>query len=222
MDLLSSDDSSLGILLEFQSKINQKIDSRTVSLPLQNRKIFPNSKTKMAFIGAGNYANRNLIPAFKKVGVELDVIASKGGVSAFYTGRKFGFKTATTNLNTILEDQSIKAVVIATRHSDHAEQVLAALRAGKHVFCEKPLCLKLRELKIIEEEIGKRPNQYLMVGFNRRFSPLVQKMKSLLIEKPMTVLITVNAGHIASEHWTQNESIGGGRLLGEACHFIDF
>jgi len=123
----------------------------------------------------------------------------------------------------VLENPEIDTVAIATRHDAHGSQVLAALRAGKHVFCEKPLCLTLDELSEIEAEAQARPEQQLMVGFNRRFAPHVMKMKALLdsIDQPKSVIITVNAGEIPYDHWTQDPAIGGGRLIGEACHFID-
>ncbi len=114
-------------------------------------------------------------------------------------------------------------MVIATRHDAHAGQVLAALRAGKHVFCEKPLCLTLDKLADIESAAEQHPDQQLMVGFNRRFAPQVVKMKALLapIDAPKNIIITVNAGEISPDHWTQDPVVGGGRIIGEACHFID-
>ncbi len=109
------------------------------------------------------------------------------------------------------------------RYDAHARQVLASLRAGKHVFCEKPLCLTLDELSEIETEARDRPTQLLMVGFNRRFAPHLVKMKSLLdrVDAPKSFIMTVNAGAIPADHWTQDTEIGGGRIVGEACHFID-
>jgi predicted dehydrogenase len=120
-------------------------------------------------------------------------------------------------------DVAVDTVVIATRHNVHARQVLAALRAGKHVFCEKPLCLTLEELGEIDAEARGRPSQRLMVGFNRRFAPQVVKMKFLLgaVAEPKNFIMTVNAGAIPSVHWTQDKAVGGGRIVGEGCHFID-
>jgi predicted dehydrogenase len=117
----------------------------------------------------------------------------------------------------------VDTVVVATRHDAHARQVLAALQAGKHVFCEKPLCLTLDELAQIEAEARARPAQALMVGFNRRFSPQVVRMKQLLagVAEPKSFVMTVNAGAIPPDHWTQDLAVGGGRIVGEGCHFID-
>jgi predicted dehydrogenase/threonine dehydrogenase-like Zn-dependent dehydrogenase len=219
-DLLTSSEASLGILLEY--KTNQpaeQLTTRRVSLAPPP----PPGKATVAFLGAGNYAGRVLIPAFKAAGANLHSVVSGGGVSAVHFGKKFGFSEAGTDSEAVLEDSSIDTIVIATRHDAHARQVLAALRAGKHVFCEKPLCLTQDELGEIETEARARPNQHLMVGFNRRFAPQIVKMKTLLdtIKEPKSFIMTVNAGDISADHWTQDKEIGGGRIIGEACHFID-
>lgn len=199
----------------------------------------------VSFIGAGNYATAVLIPAFKAAGARLQVVASNGGVSGLHAGRKFGFAATTTDTASILADVDTQAVVITTRHDSHAGLVLRALAAGKHVFVEKPLCLTLAELAEIEaalapslptplpeDEAGQavstsrlasRTSSLLMVGFNRRFAPQAQKIKALLagISEPKSFIVTVNAGAIPPEHWTQDRAVGGGRIVGEACHFID-
>ena len=202
----------------------------------------------IGFIGAGNYASRILIPAFKQANVELDTLASSTGVSSVHHGRMAGFAQATTDLNTIWNSPRINTVVIATQHNVHASQVIAALNAGKHVFVEKPLCLTLEEFDEIrfalrhpEEAHGadvaihaangslrftrddESNNPILMVGFNRRFSPHIQKIKQLLdtVAAPKSFIMTVNAGAIPPDHWTQDAHSGGGRIIGEACHFID-
>jgi predicted dehydrogenase len=183
-----------------------------------------------------------LIPAFKVAGVRLKSIASNGGVSAVHAGRKFRFEESTTATDAIFADPSINAVVIATRHHSHAELVCKAVRAGKHVFVEKPLALTTAELAEIQAAFertqstdgnasppdhGPLPTDYrlpiLMVGFNRRFALQIKKMKSLLdtVREPKAFVMTVNAGVIPPEHWIQDPSVGGGRILGEACHFID-
>lgn len=177
----------------------------------------------MAFLGAGNYAGRVLIPAFKAAGASLRTVVSSGGVSAVHYGKKHGFAQASTDGAAVLEDPTIDTVVVATRHVAHAHQVLSALRAGKHVFCEKPLCLTLEELADIEAEARARPAQKLMLGFNRRFAPQVVKIKQLLatVAEPKSFVMTVNAGAIPADHWTQDKDVGGGRIVGEGCHFID-
>lgn len=177
----------------------------------------------VGFLGAGNYAGRILIPAFEAAGAQLNTVVSSGGVSSVYYGKKHGFQKASTDTEALLADGSVNAVVVATRHNAHARQVLQALDAGKHVFCEKPLCLTLQELQEVEAATADRPGQLLMVGFNRRFSPQVVAMKGLLatVAEPKNLVMIVNAGHIAPDHWTQDPEVGGGRIIGEACHFID-
>lgn len=221
MALLTSGAPSMGVLFTFPQASSDHALCRSVALKAC-RESFP-GKGVVGFIGAGNYAGRTLIPAFKAAGAHLHTVVSSGGVSAVHFGRKFGFWEAATDIALVLENQEIDTVAIATRHDAHARQVLAALMAGKHVFCEKPLCLTLDELAAIESEAEARPNQQLMVGFNRRFAPQVMKMKALLasIDLPKSLIITVNAGEIPPDHWTQDPAIGGGRIIGEACHFVD-
>ena len=182
---------------------------------------FSGRKARVSFLGAGNYATAILIPAFKATGVELQSVASSGGVTGLHAGRKYGFAETTTASNRLFEDSMTDAVVITTRHNSHAKFVVQALEAGKHVFVEKPLCLTLEELDEIQSAY--RPDKLLMVGFNRRFAPLVIKVKELLksVVGPKAMVMTVNAGAIPSDHWTQDVEVGGGRIIGEACHFID-
>jgi predicted dehydrogenase len=218
--LLASDTPSLGILLQYRpDEAPERLTERTVMLAPSPTP----GKASVAFLGAGNYASRVLIPAFKAAGASLRTVVSSGGVSAVHFGRKEGFAQASTDGAAVLADPSIDTIVIATRHNAHARQVLDALRAGKHVFCEKPLCLTLDELAEIEREARARPDQLVMVGFNRRFAPHVVKIKALLapIAEPKSFIMTVNAGDIPANHWTQDPSVGGGRIIGEGCHFID-
>jgi len=221
MDLLSSNEPSLGILLSYPKVMDHAVLARRIVLD-EGRGTFV-GKGAVAFLGAGNYASRVLIPAFQAAGADLHTLVSGGGVSSVHFGKKFGFIEAATELGPVLDNPAIDTIVVATRHDAHGTQVLAALQAGKHVFCEKPLCLTLGELAEIEAEAQARPEQLLMVGFNRRFSPHIVRMKSLLspIDQPKSVIITVNAGEIPPDHWTQDPAIGGGRIIGEACHFID-
>jgi predicted dehydrogenase len=163
-----------------------------------------------------------LIPALRAAGASLHTVVSAAGVSSVHAARKYGFKLASTDANAAIRDPQVDAVVIATRHDAHAEQVLAALAARKHVFVEKPLCLTLEELERIAAAAS-ASGRVLMVGFNRRFAPHVVRIRSLLagVSGPKAFVITVNAGAIPSAHWTQDAAVGGGRLLGEGCHFID-
>jgi len=178
-------------------------------------------KARVSFLGAGNYATAVLIPAFKAAGADLRSVASSAGVSGVHAGRKFGFAETTTDSDRQFADAETDAVVITTRHDSHAHFVLQALKTDKHVFVEKPLCLTLDELAEIEAAYVS--SRILMVGFNRRFAPQVQKMKSLIngVSGPKSMVMTVNAGAIPADHWTQDLEVGGGRIIGEACHFID-
>ena len=223
-DLLASDEPSLGILLQYPGAAAQApgalVQQRTVVL---SSAPIVAGKASVVFLGAGNYASRTLIPAFKTAGASLRIVVSSGGVSAAHQGRKHGFASASTDAAAALADPAVDTVVVATRHDAHARQVLAALQAGKHVFCEKPLCLTLDELAQIEAEARARPAQALMVGFNRRFAPQVVRTKQLLaaVTEPKSFVMTVNAGAIPPDHWTQDPAVGGGRIVGEGCHFID-
>ena len=218
---------SLGILLSYPS-VSEKPDAilrnQTVNLGPARPSV---GKATLGFIGSGNYATAVLIPAFKAAGVRLKTVASAGGVSAAHAGRKFGFERTTTATEEVFADPEINAVVVATRHDSHALQVCHALEAGKPVFVEKPLALTLDELSQVEVAYasaltaGQMP--LVMVGFNRRFAPQAVKVKSLLtaLDAPKALVMTVNAGAIPSTHWTQDRAVGGGRIVGEACHFID-
>ena len=222
------DSSALGIVIEYPGyahAVGEVGDTRPMDRVVALRTTRDEGEGPViGFIGAGNYASRILIPAFKQAVVELNTLASSTGVSSVHHGKKAGFVQATTDLDTIWNSQRINTVVIATRHNSHASQVLTALRAGKHVFVEKPLCLTLAELEEIRAATRPRDEgSILMVGFNRRFSPHIQKIKQLLstISTPKAFIITVNAGAIPADHWTQDQHSGGGRIIGEACHFID-
>ena len=172
-------------------------------------------------IGAGNYASRILIPAFAKAGARFHTLAASSGIGPVHVGRKFGFRKASTDVPALLADPSCNTVVIATRHDSHAPLVQQALAAGKHVFVEKPLCITAEELTAIEE--AHTGEQLLMVGFNRRFAPLLIDLQQQLqrLSGPKALVYTCNAGAIPTDHWTQDPALGGGRLLGEACHFVD-
>jgi predicted dehydrogenase len=224
--LVGGEGPSLGILLGYPG-IELTPEARAVRLPPAHV-VAASSPAAVSFIGAGNYATAVLIPAFRATGVRLRSVASGAGVSGVHAGRKFGFEEATTDTERIFNDAATTAVVITTRHDTHARFVRQALAAGKHVFVEKPLCLTLEELKDIEAAYGSATVRssappVLMVGFNRRFAPQVQRIKQLLggVRGPKAFVATVNAGAIPADHWTQDRETGGGRIIGEACHFID-
>lgn len=227
---------------------------------------FVAGKGGLALVGAGNFTKMTVLPALKKAGLAADAIVSSGGVTGTTLARKYGISRSTTDYETVLRDPGISGVIITTRHNLHASMTLRALRAGKHVLVEKPLCLKREELEEIRAEFGERKTEdggrrtesgerrsedgvggresgemdtphpegpplsrgdfgqpTLTVGFNRRFSAHVRKMKALLGNRPgpMNVVATFNAGAIPADHWIHDPSVGGGRIVGEACHFID-
>jgi len=182
---------------------------------------------RVGVLGAGTFALGTLLPALKRVeGVELIGICAANGSHSRHAAEKFGFRYCATDEQMIFADPDVNTVVIATRHHLHAPQVLAAIQAGKHIFCEKPLCLSELELAEILSACGRRipPHPLLMVGFNRRFAPMAVRMKKFLKESsgPLAMHYRVNAGFVAPDHWTNDPEQGGGRLLGEACHFVDF
>ena len=180
---------------------------------------------KIGVLGAGLFANAVLLPAIKKAGdIEFVGIASSGGLHAQHSGKKYGFKYATSNDDEIINDPNINAIAILTRHDSHADLVVKALKAGKHVFVEKPLAINNSQLFAISKQLKANTQSLLTVGFNRRFAPHAQQLYSFYKERsePMHVHYRVNAGYIPLNHWTQDPEIGGGRIIGEACHFIDF
>ena len=225
-DVLVNDRSALGIVLDYSSAAAQAAPLRRVTLnpvPLPG-----GGRAVLAVIGAGNYGSRVLIPALKAAGATLDTIVSNGGVTAVHHGNKAGFAQASTDAeNDVLRNERVNAVVIATRHDTHARLACDALAAGKHVFVEKPLAITTEDVDRVEAALNENAAQgaprLLMVGFNRRFAPLVTRMKTLLapVAAPMAIVYTVNGGAIAADHWTQDPDVGGGRIVGEACHFID-
>ncbi len=226
-ELFFSDEPYLGILLEYPGdRPESELLSRSIDLSPTPCALHPSAmkNPSVAVIGAGGYATKVLIPALRNTEVNLAAIASSSGLSCAHAGRKFGFARATTDIDSILGDSAVSAVVIATRHDSHAGLVCRALEAGKHVFVEKPLATTTEDLERIQSlytSLSSAP--LLMVGFNRRFAPHIMKMHSLLagVRGPRSVVITVNAGAVPADHWTQDPEQGGGRIIGEACHFID-
>ena len=220
-DLLTSDNSALGILLQYKSEVASRHVS---SVDLNKGATFEASRPVVGFIGAGNYASRMLIPAFKEGGAQLHTIATSGGISGVTHGEKAGFAKTTTDTYAMIADKAINTLAVVTRHNTHSKFVVEALKEGKNVFVEKPLAITLEELAEVEAAYCSQDiKPKLMVGFNRRFSPQVQKMKDLLssVKEPKSFMMTMNAGDIPKGHWTQDINVGGGRIIGEACHFID-
>ena len=218
----------LGVVLQYSGTA----ESRTLALVAESTTEIPRSQSSqigasVGLLGAGVFAAGTLIPAMKaSVDTTLVAVCAATGSHAQHVERKFGFLSCTTDESRLIQDPRINTVVIATRHHLHAKQVLAALAAGKHVFCEKPLCLSEDELRSITGAyLGIDPAQrsVMMVGFNRRFAPMAVQMKSFLasITEPLALHYRVNAGQLPPNHWVNDREQGGGRILGEVCHFVD-
>lgn len=218
-ELLTSDKAALGIVLTYEHAFETR---HIQTVTLNDAQVEPTGKAVIGFIGAGNYASRMLIPAFKAAGASLHSISSAGGTNAVIHGRRAGFAEATSDTDALIANPEINTVAIVTRHNSHARFAAQALRARKHVFVEKPLALTLDELEDVKAAHADSGN-HLMVGFNRRFAPQVQTIKKLLrsVTAPKSFVMVMNAGAIPAEHWTQDLEVGGGRIIGEACHYID-
>ena len=216
-DMKTSSDDFLGVILKYEK--NSKDDIRKVTL--ENAQIIRSDQVNIGVIGAGNYASTMLIPFLSdQKETNLIGIATATGINASDKARKFGFNYATTDYNEILNDQAISSVLIATRHNQHAKMVMDALGVGKHVYVEKPLAITLKDLATISG-LHSKGNNILMVGYNRRFASSIKYLKSQLKrDTPYSVYYQVNAGFIPNDNWYQSDEQGG-RILGEACHFID-
>ena len=182
---------------------------------------FSVSTGKIGIIGAGNFTYSTMLPALQKAKAFIKYIADQQGLSAKLSAKKADAEYAISDYTELLQDPEVSLVLIATRHDAHAKIVLDGLNAGKHVFVEKPLCLNTNELTKIIDCYTQKENLTLTVGFNRRFSPYSIKMKQLLGSSPMNIIATMNAGFIPPEVWVHDLQTGGGRIIGEACHFID-
>lgn len=217
-EALENNPASLGILIHYPAYLQSEKTNTTVYVHVAKKE----NAINIGFIGAGNYGTAILAPAFQKTAAQLHSVVSSEGVSAKQLAKKCGFQFALTDQKIVFENKNIQCIVIATRHNQHADQVIAALEANKHVFVEKPLALRLSELEKIKIAYEKN-NCLLMIGFNRRFSPLTQTIKKLLSSEcsSKTFIMTINAGAILHNHWAQDKNVGGGRIIGEVCHFID-
>jgi len=192
-------------------------------VPIQSVAFAPTSGT-MAIIGAGNFASATLVPSLKKAGAKLKYIVSARGLTAKSLAKKAGAAFASSDYNEVLRDEDVSLTVITTRHDLHAPMVLESLRAGKHTFVEKPLCLNHTELEQIVATYSEQHAKHaitLSVGFNRRFAPLAQRMKNMAGSGPVNIVATMNAGFIPASSWVHDLTTGGGRIIGEACHYID-
>ncbi|MBK8006565.1 MAG: Gfo/Idh/MocA family oxidoreductase [Gemmatimonadetes bacterium] len=178
----------------------------------------------VGLIGPGSFARSTLLPAVQAVpGVRLRGVAAATGLTVASVTERHGFAFGTTEADEVLADADTHAVIIATRHHLHAGQVIAALRAGKHVYVEKPLCIREDELRPILAAAAAAPDRLLMVGFNRRFAPLVGRLTGLVGRRtgPMQLHYRINAGRVPAQSWVHDPAVGGGRIIGECCHFLD-
>jgi predicted dehydrogenase/threonine dehydrogenase-like Zn-dependent dehydrogenase len=216
---------TLGVLLRYPEQDQGADTPLRRSVPLKGSKKKDPQVATVALIGAGAFGSRVTAPGLQAAGARLKTIVSRNGVSAVTTGQNSGFEAAATDVESALADQDVDTIVIATRHGNHASLTDRALQAGKNVYVEKPLSIDLDGVTRVQDTLAdlgdKAPR--LMVGFNRRFAPTAIKMRDLLapIQQPKCLIATINAGRLPSDHWTYDPVQGGGRIIGEACHFID-
>ncbi len=211
----------IGILIEYDVKKDIRIESRVDIKASKGLKV---STITIGFLGAGSYAQSHLLPNLPNRKVALKGVVTTAGSSARSVAERFGFEFASTDASDVLGNDEINTVFIASRHDSHAGYVTDALRAGKNVFVEKPLCLnesELEEIGAIYQELG-HDAPILMVGYNRRFAELAEMLKGRMGQGPMSMLYRVNAGKVPADSWVQDLEIGGGRITGEVCHFVDF
>lgn len=216
----NSSEPHLGVLLQYDPEPELKREIELSGPSLVSRQ--PEKQVRIGVIGAGDYLRAVLLPQFKLAGVDFRSIATASGVSAHDVGNKFGFARAVSDADAVIDDPEVNLVVIGTRHDLHAELARRALERGRHVFVEKPLALSDEDLDRLLE-VAASANGRLIVGFNRRFSPLAAKAKDFFTGRraPLSIVYRVNAGRVPKDHWTQDPREGGGRIVGEVCHFID-
>ena len=219
--LIAGSEPSLGVLLEYATPPSAAADPLERTLRLRAAGAGA-GRVVLGAIGAGNYATAVLLPAFREAGATMRVVASATGAASAIAARRFGFEFASTDVDALLADDAVNTVVIATRHDSHAGIACRALAAGKHVFVEKPLALTLEDIDRVDRARAAAGRE-VMVGFNRRFAPHVVRLREMLaaVPGPKSFTMTVNAGAVPQGHWTRDPLAGGGRIVGEACHFVD-
>ncbi len=202
-------------------KYREDIDVFETKISLKN-KTFNTTNDVLGIIGSGNFTKATVLPILSKFKANIKYLSSASGLSGTLMAKKYDIQFSTTNNDDILNDSEVSAILITTRHDAHARMCIETLRAGKHVFVEKPLALNQAELDEIIE-VYQQSGKTLTVGFNRRFSPFAQDVKKQLgnSNTSINVIATMNAGEILANHWTQDMNMGGGRIIGEACHLID-
>jgi polar amino acid transport system substrate-binding protein len=213
--ILDRQESFAGIVIEYEQK---KAISDKVNLRSQN---YSPSEVNTGFIGAGAFAQGTLLPNMKGYCNFIGIATGRGN-TAKYVGNKYGFNYCAASGDDLFKDDSINTIFITTRHNLHAENVIKALESKKHVFVEKPLAMSESELEKIQQSYSESGSNYVMVGYNRRFAPAVVEMTKIFkSEQKKSILIRVNSGVMPADHWVNDPEIGGGRIIGEACHFVD-
>lgn len=223
-ELLAGSAPYLGVLLTYGTAAKPK-NNRVINTQAPPVRMQPGEVLALGVLGAGNYALSTFLPAIKKVGGVAPIgIVSASGVSAQHAARQYGFGFSASDPADLLEDPVINLLAILTRHNLHTPQVLEAFAAGKHVYCEKPLAIDKKQLGQISKALQKGDQPLLMLGFNRRFAPLAVKLKAFVDrrQEPLYAHFRVNANLIPADHWINDPEVGGGRIIGEGCHFIDF
>lgn len=221
-DVIQSKQLFLGVLITYSQSGAKKAASKKLVI---STKPIAKAKLGLGVIGAGNFARYTMLPALKGIrGIELVGVVSASGRPAADVARRYRFRYAASDEQQILQDKNVDVVAVLTRHNLHARQSLAALKAGKHVFCEKPLALNEKELGQLENALARKDSPLLTVGFNRRFAPLSRKLYEFLqpLTQPVAAHYRVNAGPLPPYHWLLDPTRGGGRIIGEGCHFIDY
>ncbi len=223
-NILEGESHYLGIILKYK-KGEDKINK---TLIIEDKTPLNNLDNYISVVGAGNYSRRILIPALAKTNIKFHTIVSRNGLDTHQIAKKYDFIQSSTDESNLWKNNNSNSIIIATRHDSHASMIIKSLNSGKNVFVEKPLCIKEDEYNSILSTYNNTRNSngegpILMVGYNRRFSPLIKLLKEKIsfINSPKSFIYTCNSGNIDKNHWTQDPEIGGGRLIGEACHFID-
>jgi predicted dehydrogenase len=208
----------LGVVIKYDTR--KTIERELIRI----RQVCPTTKVALAFIGAGSYAQSHLLPNLPRGDrdVSCQGVMTRTGATSKRIAERFGFGFCTPSADDILQNAEINTVFIASRHDSHGEYVKRCLQARKHVFVEKPLCLRPEQLEEIERVFRQHDDRHLVVGYNRRFAPHALELKERLGGGPLAIMYRINAGAIPKNTWNQDMEIGGGRIVGEVCHFIDF
>ncbi|MFU8825875.1 MAG: bi-domain-containing oxidoreductase [Brevefilum sp.] len=223
-EIITGDQPYLGVLLAYAEQDLPK-ERRVPNPTAPAVRVKPGEILALGVLGAGNYALSTFLPVVKKVGGIAPVgIVSASGVSAHYGARRYGFGYAASEPEDLLDDPAINMIAILTRHDLHSQQILSAFQAGKHVYCEKPLAINRDQLEQVESALLMEGQPMLTLGFNRRFAPLAKELKKFIDQRhePLYAHFRVNANVLPAGHWLNDPEVGGGRIIGEGCHFIDF